>query len=105
MAGGKMTLNVNVIESREHQSSTDFLLVPSLVPARNGYRVTGELSRITDLPNGFLEKSCWVELLQRKILCRPGNISLTLSPTGARKARTISGVILSDRLGRDPSQR
>jgi len=53
----KMTLNVNVIESREHLSSIDLLLAPSLVPARNGYRVTGELSWITDLPNGFLEKS------------------------------------------------
>src|SRR6266403_5407709 len=66
MAGGKMTLNVNVIESREHLSSIDLLLAPSLVPARNGYRVTGELSCITDLPNGFLEKSCSVEVLQRK---------------------------------------
>jgi len=70
MAGGKpeMTLNVNVIESREHQSSIDLLLVPSFVPARNSYRVTGELSRITDLPNGFLEKSCSVELLQESTL-------------------------------------
>ena len=38
------------------------------VPARNCYRVTGELSRGDELPNAFLDRFRWLELLQKNIL-------------------------------------
>ena len=38
------------------------------VPARNCYRVTGELSRDNELPNAFLDRFRWLELLQKNIL-------------------------------------
>ena len=45
-------------------------LVLFSVPVRNGNRVTGELSRGNELPDSFLDRSCWVEFLQEETLQR-----------------------------------
>ena len=40
----------------------------SFIPVRNGDEVTGELSRVSELPNIFLESSRWLEPLHENIL-------------------------------------
>jgi hypothetical protein len=55
------------LESGEHLA-IDNLQAAVLLPERNSYRVTGELSRRNELLVAFQDRSRWLELLQKNIM-------------------------------------
>jgi len=59
-----------VSENNEHRTIINILpLIHFSVPVRDYYsRVIGVLSRGNELVHGFLDKSRWAELLQKKAL-------------------------------------
>ena len=53
------------IDGKERRGNSSEWTGP--VPLRNGYRAAYELSRGNELPNGFVDRSRWLELFQKKI--------------------------------------